>query len=503
MVELATAEKERTIRPLYVSYFFAAWGVRMWEFAAIVFLLDVFPGTLLPSSLFGFFESLAGILGGPHVGAFIDSNDRLRVIRTSILGQNIIIYLAAIVFHVALRQDQSTFPWNYRLLTLGIIVATGMVAKLASSMNKISIHKDWVVVLTSDSPDVRARVNAGMRRVDLSCSILAPMFVGALSTTIGSAATCLVIAGWSSCSLVIEIWIGIWVYDRDPRLHNKVPKVQPTNKGPKVVISFPERMRIFYAHRAFPVSLPYCLLYMSCLSFGGIMVSFLRTLGVKDIFLALGRGIAALVAIGATFVVPQMRKKIGLVLTAKYTIWSQALSLTPLVAAFVMFPAVHTDSNKIVFIVIVFATVCASRFGLWGFDLAQTQMMQDLVEPERAGAINGAQDTLINICWLVSYTFTMVFHDPRQFQYPVMMSYAAVLGAALLYSTFAAAHTDEDLRSWSKAPTVPVVTTATEHDNSVQKVLEKAAEDPSMEDVDPLTNLSIASVSSVANAKET
>ena len=116
-----------------------------------------------------------------------------------------------------------------------------------------------------------------------------------------------------------------------------------------------------------------------------------------------------------------------------------------------MYPTFEQQQNTY-FIAGVFITICASRFGLWGFDLAQVQMMQDLVEHSQAGVINGAQDTVVNICWLMSYVFTVVFNDPKQFLYPVLLSFGSILTAALLFSSYASNHIEADLTNWKKSP---------------------------------------------------
>ena len=77
----------------------------MWEFAAIVFLMELFPTSLLAPSLFGFFENLAGILAGSWVGSYIDRHERLMSIRTSVVGQNAVIAVASAAFGLALRRE--------------------------------------------------------------------------------------------------------------------------------------------------------------------------------------------------------------------------------------------------------------------------------------------------------------------------------------------------------------------------------------------------------------
>jgi iron-regulated transporter 1 len=213
---------DRSAAFIYISYFFAAWGDRMWEFAAIIFLLDLFPGTLLPSSLLGLAETGAGILGSTVIGAYIDRTNRLTVVRQSVVAQNLSITAAGVLFFIALRNtdswSSSTMWWVFGGLSL-----CACVARWASAMNKISLHKDWLVVVAHGDSTVQSRLNASMRRVDLMCSVLAPLAIGLVSSLTSSAVACMAISVWSAASFVIEWYVNGWVYAHVPALHVKKP----------------------------------------------------------------------------------------------------------------------------------------------------------------------------------------------------------------------------------------------------------------------------------------
>lgn len=492
---------------LYGSYFFAAWGDRMWEFAAIIFLINIFPTSLFPSSLFGFAETIAGIVFGTTIGNYVDSTDRLTVIRVSIITQNVVILFASLVFVFALQTAEeeravrnNTSDTNAAgsaaprvvvvfynsflvdasttdLVTLALIVISGMVAKVSSSLNKISIHKDWAVVLAGGDSKAQTTLNANMRRVDLTCAILAPLAVGVLSSVFSPMIACKFIASWSFVSMFIEFRLSKTVYDDLPAL--QVPKrkqkaaaaadeassgesEQAENEKKKNKkkggggggkeeededMSFFQLFDAYLTHPVFPISLPYCLLYISVLSFGGIMVAFLRTLGCSDWLLALGRALAAFVAIGSTFCVPSLVENLGLVSAGKLCLWLQIAALTPLAGVFFISlqhkhmptddPAAITEQTSVLFIGVVFASICLSRFGLWSFDIVQTQMMQESILLSYAGRVNGGQEILMNACYLVSYALTMVEDDPTKFAVPALVSYGSIFLAGVLFLLFA------------------------------------------------------------------
>lgn len=71
-------------RRLYVSHFLSTWNSRLFEFGAVLYLATVFPGTLLPLSVYALTRSFAAIALASAVGHYIDVGNRLQVVRTSI-----------------------------------------------------------------------------------------------------------------------------------------------------------------------------------------------------------------------------------------------------------------------------------------------------------------------------------------------------------------------------------------------------------------------------------
>ena len=74
----------RTSQRLCVSHFLSTWNSRLFEFGATLFLATIFPGTLLPLSVYALARSLSAIFLSPSVGRYIDNNNRLVVVRLSI-----------------------------------------------------------------------------------------------------------------------------------------------------------------------------------------------------------------------------------------------------------------------------------------------------------------------------------------------------------------------------------------------------------------------------------
>ena len=77
-----------------------------------------------------------------------------------------------------------------------------------------------------------------------------------------------------------------------------------------------------------------------------------------------------------------------------------------------------------------------SRVGLWGFDLSAQITIQDEVAPEQRGAFSSVESSFQNFFELLAYASTVVFAEPAQFRWPVLISCVAVYCAGALYARF-------------------------------------------------------------------
>lgn len=75
---------KRVVGRLYKSHFLSTWISRVFEFGAVLYLAAIYPGTLLPMSVYAFLRGLSAIVFAPAVGHSIDTGNRLRVVRLSI-----------------------------------------------------------------------------------------------------------------------------------------------------------------------------------------------------------------------------------------------------------------------------------------------------------------------------------------------------------------------------------------------------------------------------------
>lgn len=71
-------------RRLYVSHFLSTCNNRVFEFGSVLYLASIFPGTLLPMSVYAMVRGASAIVLSSLVGHYIDREDRLKVVRRSI-----------------------------------------------------------------------------------------------------------------------------------------------------------------------------------------------------------------------------------------------------------------------------------------------------------------------------------------------------------------------------------------------------------------------------------
>ena len=160
---------------LYTSHLLSTFNSRLFEFAAVLFLAHFFPDTLLPVSVYALVRAGAAICFAPTVGNFIDRGERLRVVRLSIVGQRCAVIVSCLLFWVMFAVGSEHAFRNGLLLTVLCVLAC--VEKLCTIMNLIAMERDWVVVLAGNSGCGLEMLNSQMRRIDLFCKLMGPLFI--------------------------------------------------------------------------------------------------------------------------------------------------------------------------------------------------------------------------------------------------------------------------------------------------------------------------------------
>jgi solute carrier family 40 (iron-regulated transporter), member 1 len=317
------------------------WTQRTAEFASYLFLIDLFPSTLLPSALYGFFTTLAGVIFGGNAGTLVDHPSKLKVIRINILFSKLAVtslYAFLLILLLKYRTEAALAGQTIKhgghpiIWTLfSFVTLSSCVMKLSDIAMSVSIERDWVTTIAAGSDARLTRLNLWLRRIDLGCKLLAPLFAGLLTSTIGTVRTVLVLGGIAIGGLVFEyMWINV-VWRRFPILSTSRGRGRQEirwNSPPFSLVSLENWASslwrdwgLFIHSPVFPSSLAISLLYFTTLSFDGSMISWLKTNTYSDALISGMRGLGVCTGLAGTILMPILEKKIGLARAGSWSIW--------------------------------------------------------------------------------------------------------------------------------------------------------------------------------------
>jgi len=450
---------------LYTSHFLSAWNSRVFQFGSVLFLATLFPGTLLPVSVYALSSVLPGALWAGKFGSYIDTHNRLSVVRQSIIGQRLAVVLACLLF---------LFPSRSMATMLALLAGLGGAENSWSIVNTVSVERDWVIVVAGDDRELLGELNARMRFIDLACKLLGPAFIGFVDSWDHRYAI-IAVLGMSVVSCGVEYWAIARVYRAVPelaakgapaldaairdeeggRLHLPEASVNgpqsttgpaPATPAAGQAISTPragqasragqatDRTSLlqkfsFWKHPLMPVSIAECLTYITVLAFSGQMIAFLIASGMPIETITWFRTGSVAIELSATLLAPIVIRKTGPLRSACAFIDYQWATL-------VVTAILFANASNPLAATILSVGVAVSRIGLWGFDLSSQIIVQDGVEESIRGRYSAYEKSLQNWCMICLFLFTMVFHDPHLFVYPVMLSVTTTGMTMLLMNYF-------------------------------------------------------------------
>eukprot|EP00794_Sanderia_malayensis_P003608 gene3608-4118_t len=337
---------------LAISHFFSAWGDRMWMFAVGLYLVELTPNSLRLTAIYGLAVSFSVVLFASAVGHWVDINARLTVVRVSLLVQNLLVCASALVI-LAILFRKPGHPALLKVCEASIIIL-GSLANLASQANTIAVERDWVVVVSDDDKNLLAELNARMRRIDLSCAILAPIAVGLIMTLVSNLAGIIFICAWNVLSFFAEYNLLLRVYRAVPRLAVKdfqslhdgsrrgsVESIYDNDEFSKIlhedetaVIDTRPRSRhkccwllcnrfrnfyngwkIYFNQSVALAGTSLAFIYLTVLGFSAVTTGYAYTQRLSGVIVSVCFAIGSLMGIVGTFLFPRARKRFGLVKT--------------------------------------------------------------------------------------------------------------------------------------------------------------------------------------------
>ena len=429
---------------LYISHTLSTWNARTFEFGSVIFLAAIFPGTLFFASCYALFRSAAAAALGSSIGSLVDSQNRLYVVRQSIVWQRISVALSCLILAALLAGN----PQNWLILhgLFATIVALAGVEKLAFVANTVAVERDWIVVVSDSLGVERQDLNSAMRRIDLVCKLVGPLGIGLLdgySTKIAI----WVVFGQNAISVLVEYFAIAQVYSAVPELGQgkRQGNATETPQSPDGTPTVPSRSTLntikdnirpwkdYFQNPAFLASFSLSLLYLTVLSFASQMTTYLLTLGFTSTHVSIMRLVAVILELSATCAAPFLMNKIGAVRSGLWFINEQLFSI---MLAISFFAATTSQTHLKLAGLALVAGVALSRLGLWGFDLCVQYLVQEDAPEATRGSFSAIEMSLQNFFELLSFATTMIFYRPEDFKYPVYISAGAVALSAACFAGF-------------------------------------------------------------------
>ncbi|QQK44051.1 Ferroporti-1 [Penicillium digitatum] len=435
-------EARSVLTRLYISHTLSAWNSRMFEFGAVLFLASIFPGTLLYASMYALVRAFSTVALSSWLGAQVDSSDRLVAVRHSIVWQRVPVAISCLCFVVTLSTDS----WPRTIALFAVQGLLACVEKLASTANTVAVERDWAIVISESINVPRQDLNASMRRIDLFCKLIAPVFISLIDSLSTQYAIWTVFT-LNIASVLVEYMAIAQVYRSVPaltKMQSPAPQADDLNSetaddphhhtSRSILRSFPESLNPWKEYIASPVflaSFALSLLYLTVLSFGATMVTYLLHAGFTSLQVSYMRIGAVAAEISGTWTAPIIMNRIGPIRSGLWFLNWQFLCVAAAAVAFVSW-----DSGSQFVAGTLIVGVALSRVGLWGFDLSVQFLVQEKIHEHARARFSATEMALQNVFEMLSFASTIAFPLPAQFGYPVLISAGAVAVAAVCFAAY-------------------------------------------------------------------
>lgn len=129
------------VRCLYIGHFLSRWSARMWEFSVALYMINIWPDSLLLTALYGVVESASVALFGPIIGQWVNTLTYIKVLQLWTLSQNLSFMVAGVAVVVLL-----VYSGLKSVIFSSLVLVTyfsGAVAVLSTLAGTILIEREW------------------------------------------------------------------------------------------------------------------------------------------------------------------------------------------------------------------------------------------------------------------------------------------------------------------------------------------------------------------------
>ncbi|KAL3753515.1 hypothetical protein ACJRO7_000853 [Eucalyptus globulus] len=402
---------------LYSGHFLARWGARMWDFSVALYMINIWPDSLLLAAVHGVVENASTALFGPIIRKWMDRLSYVKVLQLWLVTQNFSFIVAGgTVLGLLAYPDLKSTSVQAFVLLVPLTNVYGAVGVLSTLAGTILIEREWVVVMSEgQAPTLLTRMNSVIRLIDLICKLFAPVV-----SDFGSFEH-----HQTQKPFPAQLTESLSVPD-DGHPAN-AEKSRKRSIGEKIAnLPLVTAWRVYFEQVVLP-GIALALLYFTVLSFGSLMTATLEWEGIPAFVIGIARGISAAVGVAATLVYPALHSHISTLRTGLWSSWSQWTFLLLCVGSIWV-------RNSIIAAYMLMGGVAASRLGLWMFDLAIIQQMQDKVPESDRCIVGGAQSSLQSTLYMMAYGMVIIISNPQDFWKLILLSFLFTTLSASLYT---------------------------------------------------------------------
>lgn len=221
-----------------------------------------------------------------------------------------------------------------------------------------------------------------MRRIDLFCKLIAPLFIS-LVDSLSSKVAIWTVMGLNTASVAVEYVAIAQVYSSVPAL--KRQSSRPADGADQEIVDDHPQGALSYfwqtiapwqdymISKVFLPSFSLSLLYLTVLSFGGTMVTYLLHSGFNPLEISCMRIGSVAAEISGTWTAPLIMRRIGPIRSGLWFLNWQFCCVAGAAVGFAFW-----DSSSRLGAAVLITGVALSRIGLWGFDLSAQFLVQEV-----------------------------------------------------------------------------------------------------------------------------
>ncbi|KAK8049510.1 hypothetical protein PG994_011240 [Apiospora phragmitis] len=469
---------------LYVSHAFSTWNARGYEFVAILFTAAAYPDTLVAAALRMIIIYLAMIILSSSIGSWVqNAPDRLRTLLTTIIVNRTSVLIGSFFWLLILSQEDLVkkemvfvLPKNDVLKHVIFVVAVtfGIIERLSSSGNLISMERDWVVTVAAPpgQPYDLTHLNAVMRRIDLVCKLISPILISVVISATDSVRIGVIYSALTSLiSLPIETISAKGVWNSSPVLRVPKSRKQPSGTAsvPAPAPAVPWTSRILQLFKGFEMyfstavwvpSVALALLHFNMMTWRATFITYLINIGYSLPVITAARAIGSVFEISSTVATPLGIRYMGkaycqhqnlagegdelevgliepreqqhaadgqtLVGLQRFGLWGvswQVLNLAPVVVALW---AISSSMEKQE----TTSSFASSTSPDWGWSL----LTQVLVHAHQRSKFAGVETSVVNVFEILGAGTAISFPRTDQFKWLSLASFVAVMISWALYT---------------------------------------------------------------------